>query len=96
MEKKYETFMLSDEPKIIGFPVIYSLPVISLTVFGAVIGQAITLFVIGAILSGLMYKFFGSVGIRYFLSIIYWSLPNYISKIFFRRSSNSANRVYLK
>ncbi|MCF6768422.1 type IV conjugative transfer system protein TraL [Thiotrichales bacterium 19S11-10] len=98
MQKSYETFMLSEEPKIAGIPIVSGLPCISLTVIGLILNCGFQLFVIGGFLSFILHVKFSGDGIRFFYSIIYWMLPNYITKYLFglRRSPNSAYRVYLR
>ena len=51
MARNYQTFMLSDEPKIAGIPITTGLPVFLLTTIGLITGFATTLFIIGAVLS---------------------------------------------
>lgn len=97
-KRSYETFMLSDEPKIFGIPIVSGLPCIALTVMGLVSGYTFQFFVVGAIISFILHVKFGGQGIRLLLSIVYWTLPNKMTKSLFglRRSPDSSHRVYLK
>lgn len=98
MPRSYDTFMLSDEPKIFGIPIVSGLPCIGLTVIGLLIGFGFQCFVVGAVISLLLHTKFGGQGIRFFLSVIYWILPRKFTRTCFglRRSPDSANRIYLK
>lgn len=96
--RSYDTFMLSEEPKLFGIPIVSGLPCIGLTIIGLVIGLAFQLFLVGGALSFLLHQKFGGQGIRFFFSMIYWMLPSKITRIAFglRRSPDSAHRIYLK
>jgi len=97
MSRSYNTFMLSDEPKICGIPIITALPCAALTVLGLFIGMLYQGMVVGAILSLVMHFKFGGQGIRTFLSIAYWSLPRSVTVFFgLRRFPDSANRIFLR
>lgn len=96
MARDYHTFMLSDEPKIAGIPITTGLPVFLLTGIGLLTGMTFPLFMIGAALSGLMHVKFGGLPIRILLSIVYWSLPRFLTQIFFRTWPDSANRLYIR
>ncbi|ALA26633.1 type IV conjugative transfer system protein TraL [Piscirickettsia salmonis] len=96
MSRSYETFILSDEPKLFGIPIVSGLPCIALTIIGLLSGYGFQLFVVGAITSLLLHVKFGADGIRFFLSIIYWFLPSKLTRVFFWRSPDSAHRLYLK
>ncbi|MCF6808565.1 type IV conjugative transfer system protein TraL [Thiotrichales bacterium 19S9-12] len=96
MQREYHTFMLSDEPKLFGIPIVTGLPCIGLTVIGLLTGLGISLFLFGAVISLIFHLKFGGEGIRFFYSFIYWMLPNQITKLILRKSPNSANRVYLR
>ncbi|ALB24371.1 conjugal transfer pilus assembly protein TraL (plasmid) [Piscirickettsia salmonis] len=96
MSRSYETFILSDEPKLFGIPIVSGLPCIALTIVGLLAGYTFQLFFIGAIASLLLHVKFGADGIRFFLSVIYWFLPSKFTRIFFWHSPNSAYRLYLK
>ena len=96
MERNYKTFMLSDEPKIAGIPITTGLPVFILTGIGLLIGAAFQLFIVGTILSGVMYYQFGGMTLRIILSIIYWSLPYKLTQLIFRSFPDSGNRLFLR
>jgi len=96
MARDYHTFMLSDEPKIAGIPITTGLPVFLLTGIGLLTGMTFSLFVIGAVLSGLMHVKFGGLPIRILLSIVYWSLPRFLTSAIFRTWPDSANRLYIR
>ncbi len=96
MARSYQTFMLSDEPKIAGIPVTTGIPVFLLTIIGLFTGYAYQLFMIGALLSvGMHYKF-GGLPIRILLGVVYWSLPKCITAMVFRASPDSAHRLYIR
>ncbi len=94
--KSYKTFILSDEPRWFGIPVISALPVLSLTVFGLLINKTWPLFIIGFIISLIVHFTCASQGIKYFLSLMYWHLPNSISSIIFNKFPQACNRIYMK
>lgn len=96
MSRDYKTFLLSDEPKIAGFPITTGLPLFALTGFGVLIGNASVFFMIGLALSGLMFYQFGGLSLRVFLSIAYWSLPKVITQLFFPSFPDSSNRLYIR
>ena len=96
MSRNYQTFMLADEPKIAGVPMTTALPVFLLTLVGLCIGYVYQLFIIGAVLSLLMYYKFGGLPIRILLSMVYWSLPRRITSALFRALPNSAHRLYIR
>lgn len=95
MSHNYSTFMLAEEPRIVGIPLTTGLPVYFLTGIGLLIGYAPQLFVIGAALSLIMHFKFGGLPLRVLLGIIYWSLPHVMTKIIFRTFPNSAHRIYV-
>ena len=94
--RTYQTFMLSDEPRIAGIPLTTGIPVFLCTFVGMLIGYAYQLFLVGSILSVIMHFQFGVTGIRFFLSIIYWSLPRALTCLIFRAASHSANRQFIR
>ena len=96
MARDYNTFMLSDEPKIAGIPVTTGLPVFCLTGIGLVTGMAFQLFLIGAGLSCLMHFKFGGLPLRTLLSIVYWSLPQTFTAGIFRAFPDSSHRLYIR
>ena len=67
MARNYQTFMLSDEPKIAGIPMTTGLPIFLLTIVGLLVGYVYQLFLIGAMLSVLMHYKFGGLPIRILL-----------------------------
>jgi len=97
-ERRYQTFMLSDEPKVFGIPIVSGFPCIALTIIGLVIGYTFQAFVIGALISVVLHYKFSGYGIRFFLSVVYWRLPGEITKTTFglRRSPASRKRFYLR
>ena len=97
MERSYETFMLSDEPKLFGIPIVSAIPCIALTVIGMFMGLIYQGFVVGAIISFALHVKFGGQGIRIFLSIVYWVLPRKVSMAFgLIRFPDSSQRIFLK
>lgn len=96
MSHDYQTFMLSDEPKIAGIPVTTGIPVFLLTTIGLLTGYATELFLIGAALSSFMYFKFGGLPIRILLSMVYWAFPRKMTALLFRAFPNSANRIYIR
>ena len=96
MARNYQTFMLSDEPKIAGIPITTGLPLFLLTGIGILTGLSYQLFMIGAALSALMHYKFGGLPIRTLLSIVYWALPSVLTSFVFRAFPNSANRLYIR
>lgn len=94
--KDYQTFVLSDEPKLIGIPITTGIPVLLLTTIGLLTGHALPLFIAGAISSLLMHYQFGGLPIRQFWGVIYWSLPRFLTVFLFQKSPNSANRLYIR
>lgn len=97
MSRNYDTFMLSDEPKIFGIPIVSGLPCVAFTLIGMPFGFIYQGFVLGAIISIALHLKFNGQGIRFFLSIVYWMLPKQVSMAFgLRRFPDSANRTYLK
>lgn len=96
MARNYQTFMLSDEPKIAGIPITTGLPVFLLTGIGLLTGLATTLFMIGAALSIAMHWKFGGLPIRLLLAIVYWMLPRGFTQALFRTFPDSAHRLYIR
>ena len=96
MARNYQTFMLSDEPKIAGIPMTTGLPIFLLTIVGLLVGYVYQLFLIGAMLSVLMHYKFGGLPIRILLSMVYWSLPQGMTSVLFRACPDSANRLYIR
>lgn len=98
MQRQYDTFRLSDEPKLFGIPVVTGLPCMTLTVVGLLTGYGYQFFLVGALLSFALHHFFGGYGIRFFFSMVYWYLPHVLTRHVFRlvRSPNSGHRVYLR
>lgn len=96
MARNYQTFMLSDEPKIAGIPITTGLPVFLLTAIGLVMGYATTLFMIGAGLSLAMHWKFGGLPIRLLFSIVYWTLPRALTQVLFGSFPDSAHRIYIR
>lgn len=96
MARNYQTFMLSDEPKIAGIPITTGLPVFLLTTIGLLTGFATTLFMIGAVLSIGMHIKFGGLPIRLLLAIIYSTLPRGLTRILFQASPDSSHRQYIR
>ncbi|STX81254.1 type IV conjugative transfer system protein TraL [Legionella busanensis] len=94
--KSYKTFVLSDEPKILGIPVTTGIPVLLLTLIGLITGYATQLFLIGGAISMFMHFKFGGLPIRQFYGIVYWSLPRLLTGLIFRASPDSANRLYIR
>ena len=96
MSRSYETFLLSDEPKLFGIPIVSGFPCISLTITGLIIGYTFQFFLVGSVISFLMHVKFGGQSIRFFYSIVYWFLPRKTTRWLLRRSPDSAHRIYLK
>lgn len=96
MNRSYQTFMLSDEPKIAGIPITTGLPIFLLTTIGLLTGYAYQLFVIGAALSVGMHFFFGGLTLRALIAVVYWSLPSKLTCFLFRAFPDSANRLYIR
>lgn len=96
MARNYQTFVLSDEPKIAGIPITTGLPVFLLTAIGLVMGYATTLFIIGTSLSLAMHWKFGGLPIRLLLAIVYWTLPCELTKVLFSAFPDSAHRIYIR
>ena len=96
MARDYQTFMLSDEPKIAGIPITTGLPVFLLTAVGLITGFATTLFIIGAVLSLAMHLKFGGLPIRLLLAIVYWTLPRALTQVLFGSFPDSAHRIYIR
>ncbi len=96
MARSYQTFMLSDEPKIAGIPITTGLPIFLLTGIGLLTGLAYPFFMIGAALSVAMHYKFGGLPIRTLLAIVYWSLPCWLTSMLFRAFPDSANRLYIR
>lgn len=96
MPHDYQTFMLSDEPKIAGIPVTTGIPVFLLTTLGLVTGYATELFLIGAVLSLFMHFKFGGLPIRILFSMVYWAFPRKMTIMLFRAFPSSANRIYIR
>lgn len=94
--KNYTTFLLSEEPKILGIPITTGIPLLGLTLIGVVIGHALPFFVLGGGLSVLMHVFFGGLPIRQFWALLYWSLPATLTYPLFRRSPPSYYRLYIR
>ena len=94
--RDYQTFVLSEEPKVVGIPITTGLPVLLLTVVGLLIGHAMPLFLFGSALSLFMHFRFGGLPIRQFWGILYWSLPRCLTFILFNKSPDSANRLYIR
>lgn len=92
----YKTFMLSDEPKIAGIPIVTGIPVFFLTTIGLLIGYGPVLFVIGASLSIFMHFKFGALSLRLIFAICYWSFPPTMTQFIFRAFPNSAHRRYVR
>ena len=96
MARNYQTFMLSDEPKIAGIPITTGLPIFLLTTLGLLTGLVTTLFMIGAVLSITMHVKFGGLPIRLLLAIVYWTLPRGFTQALFRAFPDSAHRLYIR
>ena len=96
MARNYQTFMLSDEPKIAGIPITTGLPVFLLTAIGLLTGLATTLFIIGAALSVTMHCKFGGLPIRLLLAIVYSTLPRGLTYALFQESPDSSHRQYIR
>lgn len=94
--KDYQTFVLSDEPKILGIPITTGLPVLLLTVIGLLIGHSLPLFIVGSGISLFMHYKFGGLPIRQFWGILYWTLPRYLTVLLFHKSPDSAHRLYIR
>lgn len=96
MARSYQTFMLSDEPKIAGIPITTGLPIFLLTGIGLLTGLAYQLFMIGAVLSVTMHVKYGGLSLRSLFAIVYWSLPHGLTSLLFRALPDSANRLYIR
>ena len=96
MSRNYYTFMLAEEPKIAGIPLVTGLPVFSLTAIGLITGMSYQLFLIGSALSVLLHLKFGRQPIRVLFAFAYWSLPRVLTAWFFRAWPDSANRIYIR
>ena len=96
MSRSYKTFMLSDEPKLFGIPIISGLPCIALTIVGLMTNYTFQLFVVGVALSFAMHFTFSGKGIRIFFSVVYWKFPKKSTSLLLRRSPDSSKRIYLK
>lgn len=98
MARTYDTFMLTDEPKLCGIPIVTALPCMGLTLVGLLVGYGFQFFAFGAAVSLVLHFKFNAQGIRFFLSMVYWMLPSVVSRAFFglRRSPDSAKRIYLQ
>lgn len=95
MSRNYRTFMLSDEPKIVGIPITTGLPVFILTALGFLMGYVYQLFVIGAVLSVAMHYIYGGLPIRILLAMAYWSFPKSLTRLIFRAFPDSSVRQYI-
>lgn len=96
MARSYQTFMLSDEPKIAGIPFTTGLPIFFLTGIGLLTGLAYQLFMIGAALSVTMHVKYGGLPLRTLFALVYWSLPYGLTSLIFRAMPDSANRIYIR
>ena len=97
MERSYQTFMLADEPKIAGIPVIMMLPCVVFTSGGMLVGLGYQGFVVGAIIALVLHFKFAGAGIRTFFSIVYWMMPHSVSMTLgLRRFPDSSKRIFLR
>lgn len=94
--RNYQTFLLSEEPKFFGIPILTGVPTFLLTAIGLVTGYSMQLFVLGMGISVFMHVKFGGLPIRQFWGMVYWFLPKKITFALFRRSPDSANRLYIR
>jgi conjugal transfer pilus assembly protein TraL len=96
-QRNYATFMLSDEPRILGIPLVIGLPCVAFTLLGLLFGYGYQGFLLGAGLSLLLHLKFNGQGLRLILAVMYWLLPEQLSKtcLGLRRSPASHQRVYL-
>ena len=92
--RDYKTFRLADEPKLFGFSILAAIPVLAFSVAGLFLGKAIPLMMAGLVLGLFMQVKFGLRGVRYFYSILYWSLPRFITRAFLPSSPDSSIREY--
>jgi conjugal transfer pilus assembly protein TraL len=92
--RDYTTFKLADEPKLLGVSVLSSIPAILFTLLGLFFGQALPMLVIGCLIGVFMHLKFAIKGLRYFYSVLYWSLPGWITRIILPNSPDSSVRVY--
>lgn len=94
--RSYQTFLLSDEPKILGVPITTGIPMLVLGGIGFLVGYLFQMFACGALLSFVMHRQFGGLPIRFFWATIYWSLPREMTVILFRAFPDSATRQYIR
>lgn len=92
--RDYTIFKLADEPKLCGISILAALPTGLFTAIGVLIGQAPLFMGIGCLLGGFMHFKFGIRGIRFFYSVLYWSLPRFMTSIILPNSPDSAIRYY--
>ena len=92
--REYKTFQLANEPKLFGISILAAIPVMLLSVVGLFIGKAMPFMATGLVIGVFMQVKFGFRGIRYFYSVLYWSLPRFITRLFFPNSPDSSIREY--
>lgn len=92
--RDYKTFKLADEPKLFGISILAAIPVMVLSIAGLLLGKAIPLMAVGLGFGVFMQLKFGLRGLRYFYSILYWSLPSVITRAFLPNSPDSSIREY--
>ena len=92
--RDYKIFKLADEPKYFGISIIAAIPATLLISIGLIIGQGPYFLLAGGLIGGFMHFKFGIRGIRYFYSVLYWSLPRFMTRMILPNSPDSAIRQY--
>lgn len=96
MKKDYKTILLSNEPKIFGFPLLTVLPIVLLTLIGLLFQEAYKGMMIGFAISASIHFMGGDKSFRVLLSLIYHHSPKELNNLLFIGWPDSANKLYMR